>query len=405
MKIYLVGGAIRDKKLGLPVKERDWVVVGATPDSMIALGFKPVGRDFPVFLHPETKEEYALARTERKVSPGYQGFVFNTSLDVTLEEDLLRRDLTINAMAEDLEGNLIDPYGGLNDLNNRCLRHISDAFVEDPVRILRVARFIARYHQFHFKIADKTMALMKHMVDNGEVAHLVPERVWQELYQALQEAHPSYFFYTLRRCGADRVIFPEIDALFGVPADPKHHPEIDTGVHTMMVLEAAVKLTDSPRIRFAALLHDLGKAKTPKENWPKHPEHENRGVSLVAQFCDRLRAPKDYKALALLTAEYHGVCHKIQESDSETIVCCLEALDAFRREARFYEFLTACEADFKGRKGFENMDYLQKHFLLAAYQVSKSIDINTLRAQGLEGIALGNAIHQARVAAIALWRK
>jgi tRNA nucleotidyltransferase (CCA-adding enzyme) len=397
MKIYLVGGAVRDKLLGLPVKERDWVVVGASPEMLISFGFKPIGQDFPVFLHPETKEEYALARTERKVGVGYQGFVFNTSLSVTLEEDLMRRDLTINAIAEDETGQLIDPYHGLDDIRHRLLRHVSPAFSEDPVRVLRIARFVARYHHLKFKIADETLQLMEEMVKAGEVGHLVPERVWQELYKALEEEHPQYFFETLRRCGAQKVIFPEIDALFGVPANPEHHPEIDTGIHTMMVLEAASKLSDSPKIRFAALMHDVGKGLTPQALWPKHTGHEAAGVPLVETFCERLRVPKAFKELAQLVTRYHRDCHTILEATPEATINLLEKLDAYRREARFHEFLLACEADSKGRKGYESSEYPQKAYLLSAYAKTREVDVRRLLAEGYQGEPLKEAIHQARV--------
>lgn len=404
MKVYLVGGAVRDKLLGLPVTERDWVVVGSTPEEMITRGFKPVGKDFPVFLHPKTGEEYALARTERKSGRGYQGFVFNTSQDVTLEQDLIRRDMTINAMAETEDGQIIDPYGGLDDLKNRKLRHVSDAFVEDPVRVLRVARFVARFEKFNFKVADETMDLMRHMVANDEVSHLVPERVWQELHKALQETHPSQFFHVLRACGADKVIFPEIDNLFGVPNPEKHHPEIDTGVHTMMVLDAAAKLTDSPKIRLAALLHDLGKALTPESQWPKHIGHEAKGVPLVDEFCDRVKTPKDYKELAVLVAKYHLECHKCREFKNTTLVKFLERIDAYRRPDRFKEFIIACEADSKGRLGFEDSEYPQREFLLKAYELTKAIDVKPLMEEGLTGLKLANAIHAERVKRLDAWR-
>lgn len=404
MKVYLVGGAVRDKLLGLPVTEKDWVVVGSTPEQMIARGFRPVGKDFPVFLHPTTNEEYALARTERKHGRGYQGFVFNASPDVTLEQDLIRRDMTINAIAETADGELIDPYGGLDDLKNRKLRHVSDAFIEDPVRVLRVARFAARFEKFNFKVADTTMDLMRHMVINDEVSHLVPERVWQELYKALQETHPSQFFHILRACGADKVVFPEIDNLFGIPNPEKHHPEIDTGVHTMMVLDAAAQLTDSPKIRLAALLHDLGKAVTPKEQWPKHIGHEAKGVPLVNAFCDRIKTPKDYKELAVLVAKYHLECHKCQEFKNTTLVKFLERVDAYRRFDRFKEFLMACEADSKGRLGFEENEYPQREFLLEAYALTNNIDVKPLMEQGLKGLKLANAIHNERVQRLDAWR-
>jgi len=355
MKIYLVGGAVRDKLLGLPVKERDWVVVGATPEQMIALGYRPVGRDFPVFLHPKTNEEYALARTERKSGRGYQGFVFNTGRDVTLEQDLIRRDITINAIAETEAGEIIDPYGGQEDLKKRQLRHISDAFVEDPVRLLRVARFVAKFEKFNFKVADETMVLLRHMVDNGEVSHLVAERVWQELYKALQEAHPSQFFRVLKACGADKVIFPAID----------------DSLHAMKALDIAAQLSSSPKIRFATL------------------------YSLKTPFYDALKVPKDYKELAILVGKYHKLCHDVFDLKSEAVVNLLERVDAFRRESRFHEFLIACEADAKGKLNCD--EYPQSNYLLRAHQACKVITAKPFLAKGINGIELANAIHQARV--------
>ncbi len=399
MKVYLVGGAVRDKLLGLPVQDRDYVVVGATPEEMVARGFKPVGADFPVFLHPETGEEYALARTERKSGHGYKGFTVYAAPDVTLEEDLKRRDLTINAMAEDEEGQLIDPYGGAEDLRNGVLRHVSEAFAEDPVRILRVARFAARYAKWGFRVAHSTNALMRRMVDSGEVDHLVPERVWAELERALGEDTPSRFFTVLRGCGALARLFPEIDALFGVPQPQKHHPEVDTGVHAMLVLDAAARLSTDTRVRFAALMHDLGKGDTPPEDWPRHLGHEERGAELVRAFCQRLRAPNEYRDLAVIAARFHGHCHRIGELRAATVVDMLEAMDAFRKPQRVEQFILACEADFRGRTGHEDRPYPQGEQLRRAFAAAHGIDAASVAA-GASGPLVGSRIRQARISAV-----
>jgi tRNA nucleotidyltransferase (CCA-adding enzyme) len=400
LEIYLVGGAVRDKLLGLGVKDRDWVVVGATPDDMTARGFRPVGKDFPVFLHPDTNEEYALARTERKVAPGYKGFVFNTSPEVTLEQDLARRDLTINAMAETPDGGLVDPFGGADDLRAGILRHVSEAFAEDPVRILRVARFAARYTRWGFRVAHGTNKLMKRMVENGEVDALVPERVWAELQRALEEPRPSRFFHVLRRCGALARVFPEIDALYGIPQPEKHHPEIDTGVHAMLVLDAAAQLTPDPQVRFAALMHDIGKGGTPEEEWPRHIDHEARGVDILLEFCRRLRVPNDYRDLAVLACRYHGHCHRADELAPSTLLGTLEALDAFRKPARLEQFLLACMADARGRSGHENAPYPQADTFRHAFGAANDVDAAAIAARGLSGEAMRNALHEARVGAI-----
>lgn len=400
MQTYLVGGAVRDALLGRPVKERDYVVVGATPEEMQALGFRPVGKDFPVFLHPETKEEYALARTERKTAPGYHGFVFHAAPDVTLEEDLRRRDLTVNAMAEDETGRIIDYFGGRNDLDARLLRHVSPAFAEDPVRILRTARFAARYAPLGFRVAEETMQLMRQMVTAGEVDALVPERVWQELARALAEDAPQVFFRVLRDCGALARLFPAVDALFGVPQNPDMHPEIDTGVHTLMVLEQCARLTPDPAIRFAALTHDLGKGSTPREQWPSHKGHEARSVQLVEDLCDRYRAPREYRDLAVITAQWHGHVHRAEEIGAGEIVEVLERTDAFRRPERFEKFLIACHADSRGRTGFEDSPYPQAERMRRALAAARAIDPALLVAQGLRGEALGEAIHAARIRAV-----
>lgn len=397
MKIYLVGGAVRDKLLGYPHHERDWVVVGARPNELEAKGFVPVGKDFPVFLHPETKEEYALARTERKTGSGYSGFQFHSAPDVTLEEDLRRRDLTINAMAEDEHGQLVDPYGGREDLRRKLLRHVSPAFVEDPVRVLRVARFAARYHHLGFRIAPETLALMKELVQNGEVDHLVAERIWKETERALLERSPHIFITSLRECGALGRIMPELDALFGVPQPPEHHPEIDTGEHCLLVLQQAAALSESASVRFAALVHDLGKGITPPSQWPRHIGHEKRGLPLLNQLCERLAVPKEHRELARLATEFHTHCHRAQELKPSTVLKLLKSTDAFRRPERFEEFLLCCEADARGRTGFENRPYPQADYLRAALAACLSIDNRDIAAQGVTGKAFGRALDQERL--------
>jgi len=404
MQIYLVGGAVRDKLLGVPLTDRDYVVVGATPDQMAAHGFKPVGADFPVFLHPQTKEEYALARTERKRGHGYKGFTVYAAPDVTLEDDLKRRDLTINAMAESADGKLIDPFGGAADLRAGVLRHVSPAFAEDPVRVLRVARFAARYAARGFRVADETLALMRSMVASGEVDHLVPERVWAELERALGEDRPARFFDVLGACGARPRLFPEIDALYGVPQPPEHHPEIDTGVHTMLVLEQAALLSRDARVRFAALVHDLGKGATPRAQWPRHIGHEQRGATLVENLCRRLRVPNEYRDLALLVTRYHAHCHRAHELRPATLLDTLEALDAFRRPERLALFVLACEADARGRTGREREPYPQADIFRRAHAAAQAVDTAALAADsaaaGIEGAAVGERIRARRIAAI-----
>lgn len=400
MEIYLVGGAVRDKLLGLEPLERDWVVVGATPEEMRARGFRQVGKDFPVFLHPETQEEYALARTERKTGPGYKGFEVHAAPDVTLEDDLRRRDLTINAMAEAPDGTLIDPFGGQEDLRLGVLRHVSPAFAEDPVRILRVARFAARYARWGFRVAHSTNKLMQRMVEAGEVDALVSERVWAELVRALGEERPSRFFEVLRGCGALARIFPEIDRLFGVPQPEKHHPEVDTGVHAMKVVDMAARLTPDTRVRFAALTHDLGKGETPAEEWPRHIGHEARGVELVQRLCERLRAPTEYRDLAVLTARYHGLCHKVFELRPATVLDTLEASDAFRRPERFAQFLLACEADARGRTGYEERPYPQAEVWRIALQAAAAVSTQPLVEQGLRGEEIARALRSRRLEAV-----
>lgn len=401
MQCYIVGGAVRDELLGLPVKDKDWVVVGATPEQMLAQGFKPVGKDFPVFLHPDTHEEYALARTERKTAPGYHGFSVHAAPDVTLEDDLRRRDLTINAMARSATGELIDPYGGAADLRACCLRHVSPAFAEDPVRILRLARFAARYALLGFTIAADTMALSRQIVQRGEVDALVPERVWAETVKALAEAGPRRYIEVLRECGALARILPELDVLFGVPQPEQHHPEIDTGLHVLMALDQACLLTDETIVRFAVLMHDLGKGLTDPALWPKHHEHETRGVALVRQVCQRLRVPREYRELAILTTEFHTHCHRALELRPGTLVKLLERLDAFRRPKRFEQFLLACEADARGRLHLEQRDYPQSAHLRRVLQAAQNIDMRALAARELSGPAMADAVRQARAQVIA----
>lgn len=397
MKVYQVGGAVRDRLLGHPVKDRDWVVVNATPEQMRRLGYLQVGKDFPVFLHPETKEEYALARTERKTGPGYKGFVFHASAEVTLEEDLRRRDLTINAMALTGDGLLIDPFGGEADLKRGVLRHVSPAFVEDPVRLLRVARFAAR---LGFRIAEETARLMGDMVTGGEVDALVPERVWGELRGALSTDRPARFFQVLRECGALARLFPELDALFGVPQSPKSHPEVDTGVHVMMVLEQAARLSPDPRVRFAALTHDLGKGLTPPDQWPSHKGHEERGVDLVKNLCRRYRVPREYRELAVTTARYHGACHSALDLRPEGLFELLISVDALRRPSRFERFLLACEADFRGRPGYEEKPFPQSALCRAARQAAAAVDTGALCRQGLKDAAMAERVRALRIRAV-----
>ena len=387
MKVFEVGGSIRDALLGLQNQDRDYVVIGATPEQMITLGYKPVGADFPVFLHPDTHAEYALARTERKTAPGYQGFVFHTSPDVTLEEDLARRDFTINAIARDTDGTLIDPYNGVADLNARVLRHVGNAFVEDPLRVLRGARFAARFAALGFQIAPETKALMQTMVQSGELDHLVAERVWQELSRGLMEPVPSKMFEVLRDCGALPRLLPEIDRLFGVPQTAKSHPEIDTGVHVMMVLDYAASKNHPLPIRFAALCLDLGKGITPQKSWPHHPGHEKSGVQLLDGMCDRLRIPTDCRDLARMAARWHGDAHAALQLRAEQLLALMDATDALRRPERFHDFVEACVCDHHGRLGFANAPYPQKEFLLAALSTLQTIDFSAVAKANATDIA------------------
>jgi tRNA nucleotidyltransferase (CCA-adding enzyme) len=402
MRIYLVGGAVRDKLLGLDVADRDYVVVGATVEQMRAQGYRPVGKDFPVFLHPSTQEEYALARTERKTGRGYHGFAFQADPSVTLEQDLERRDLTINAMALGESGEIVDPFGGQRDLAERVLRHVSPAFVEDPVRVLRVARFAARYAPLGFRIADETLALMRSMVDAGEVDHLVAERVWAETRKALAEPKPSAFIAALRACGALRVIFPEVDALYGVPQRAEFHPEVDTGVHVELVLDMAAQLAPGDDlVGWCALMHDLGKALTPKDELPRHLRHEHNGIAPVRAVCERLKVPAEYATLAELVCRLHLDAHRALELRPATVLELLEKLDSFRRPERLPRFLLACEADKRGRLGLSDAPYPQADFLRAAHAAASAIDAAPFVAQGIAGPKIGEAIRAARVRAIA----
>ena len=402
MRSYIVGGAVRDRLLGLPVQDRDWVVVGATPEALKREGYLPVGADFPVFLHPDTREEYALARTERKTAPGYHGFAFHASPEVTLEDDLRRRDLTINAMAEDADGTLVDPWGGRRDLDARLLRHVSPAFAEDPVRILRVARFAARFADF--TVAPETEALMGAMVEAGEVDALVPERVWREVSRGLMERAPSRMFAVLRACGALARVLPEVERLFGVPQRADYHPEVDTGVHLMMVLDMAARLDASLAVRYACLGHDLGKGTTPADVLPRHVGHEERSVKLVRRMSERLRVDNGCRALAEVTAREHGNVHRSGEFGAAAIVRLLERCDALRRPDRFAELLLACECDARGRLGLADQPYPQRPRLIEALRLVEATDATAVAenagSRGLAGPAIGEAIHAARVDAV-----
>jgi tRNA nucleotidyltransferase (CCA-adding enzyme) len=399
MRAFRVGGAVRDALLGLPVHDTDWVVVGATPETMIDAGYLPVGKDFPVFLHPATREEYALARTERKTGRGYHGFAFHAAPDVTLEEDLARRDLTINAIAQAEDGSLIDPFGGQQDLRRKVLRHVTGAFREDPVRILRVARFAARFHAF--EVAPQTLELMRAMVAEGEVDHLVPERVWQELARGLVEERPSRMFELLRECGALARILPEVDCLWGVPQRADYHPEVDTGVHNMMVIDMSARLAAPLPVRFACLTHDLGKGNTPGHVLPRHHGHEQRGVELLQALSARLRVPNECRELAEVVAREHGHIHRSLDIGAAAVVRLLERCDALRKPQRFEQILLACECDARGRGGLQEQPYPQRPRLLAALAGALSVDTATIaaqaREQGLAGEAIGERIHHARV--------
>ena len=403
MRSYVVGGAVRDELLGRPVTDRDHVVVGATPQEMLELGFRPVGKDFPVFLHPDTHEEYALARTERKTAPGYHGFVFHTSPDVTLEDDLVRRDLTINAMARAEDGSIVDPYNGQADLEERIFRHVSSAFAEDPVRILRLARFAARFPDF--RVHESTLALMRSMVEGGEVDALVPERIWQELSRGLMEERPSRMFAVLRDCGALARILPELDVLWGVPQPPLHHPEVDTGVHIMLVIDYAASQNHPLEVRFAALVHDLGKGVSPSESWPAHHGHEFEGMKLVTAVCKRLKVPNECRDLAQMTAREHGNVSRALELRANTIVTLFERCDAFRKPERFAQMLLASECDARGR-GHEGhpmrlQDYPQRPYLLRALDAARAVNAGEVAARYAEKRdKIPEAVHAARVSAV-----
>ena len=404
MQIYKVGGAVRDRLLHRHISEIDWVVVGASAEQMLELGYRPVGADFPVFLHPHTGEEYALARTERKSGRGYGGFTFFASPDVTLEEDLIRRDLTVNAMAEDAEGTLIDPYGGQHDLDARLLRHVSPAFAEDPMRVLRVARFAARYAPLGFTVANETMALMRELSESGELSALTPERSWKEISRALMEPRPDVFIQVLRDCGALQVLLPEVDCLFGVPQPPAHHPEIDTGVHVLSVLRQCAEHQQPLTVRWACLLHDVGKGLTPETEWPRHIAHEYKGVKLIRAINQRCRAPKDCQELALQVGEFHTHGHRALELKAATLLKLLQGFDVFRRPQRFEEFIAACEMDARGRLGLEQRTYPQADYLRGAMQAARAVIAQPLLARGLKGAELGQALDQERLHALQAYR-
>jgi len=401
MKIYRVGGAVRDKLLNYPSDENDWVVVGATPQKMVDLNYVPVGSDFPVFIQPETGEEYALARTERKSGHGYQGFTFHADENISLEEDLVRRDLTINAMAENQDGSLIDPYGGQRDLSDKLLRHVSDAFTEDPLRVLRVARFAARYHHLGFTIAPETVDLMTSITASGELDYLVAERVWKETERALGERSPDIYIQTLRDCGALKALFPEVDCLFGVAQRADFHPEVDTGIHILMALQQSVKLSDNSAIRFAVLVHDLGKGITPEHILPSHSGHEARGVTLVESLCDRLKVPNHFRQLAVAVTEYHLMCHKAQALEPESILELLKGIGALKSSDKLEDFILCCEADARGRTGFEDRAYPSADYLRAALSKATDISIADLVKSGIEGAEIGRQLSLRRIACIA----
>lgn len=405
MKTYLVGGAVRDQLLGLPTHEYDWVVVGATPQEMLTQGYQQVGKDFPVFLHPETHDEHALARTERKSGSGYTGFICHADPEVTLEQDLLRRDLTINAIAQDSDGSLIDPYHGRRDLELRILRHVSPAFSEDPLRVLRIARFAARFHLLGFTIAPETQALMKQIVNSGEIAHLTAERVWKETEKALSTQSPQVFFQVLRDCGALAVLFPEIDNLFGVPAPEKWHPEIDTGVHVLMVLEVAAQLSDDVDIRFSALLHDVGKGLTPKEEWPHHHGHGLAGVRLVENICQRFKIPTSTRELARLVSEFHDQIHTIYKLRASTLLNLFNTIDVWRKPSRLEQMALVSEADYRGRAGWQNRAYPQADYLKQAYAVANSVSVKDIVDAGYTGAEIKNQLNQRRTSALAQWKE
>lgn len=400
MKTYLVGGAVRDSLLNLPVNDRDWLIVGSEPQQMLNAGFIAVGKEFPVFLHPETQEEYALARTEKKTGAGYKGFECYFAKEVTLEEDLQRRDLTINALAQDENGLIIDPYGGLDDLKNRQLRHVSESFIEDPLRVLRVARFAAKLHHLGFHVADETMALMRKLSLSGELAHLTAERIWQEWLKSLATPSPHIFLQVLYDCCALEVVLPELNALFGVPQSAKWHPEIDTGVHTLMVSQQAALISKQSTIRFAAQLHDLGKGVTPKEQWPSHKQHEEKGLPLIQQLCERIKVPNEFRELALAVCAQHGHIHRIAELGSDAILTILDQLDVWRKPQRLNDVLLCCEADHRGRLGFTDHPYPQKALLLQAYQAALQVNVQAVIEDGFKARAIKEELNKRRILAI-----
>ncbi len=400
LKIYQVGGAVRDQLLNYPIKDRDYLVTGATPEEMLAAGYQQVGKSFPVFLHPESKDEYALARTEKKQGQGYTGFSVDFSPTITLEQDLERRDLTINAMAMDENGQLHDPFNGQRDFELKLLRHVSDAFIEDPLRVLRVAKFAARYHHLGFDVASETMTLMQKIVESGEIQHLVQERIWQETESALTTQNPQVYFEVLRECGALAVVLPELNALWGVPNPAKWHPEIDSGIHTMMVLQQAAKLSNDTVVRWAALCHDFGKGVTPESEWPHHHGHEKKGLKLIKAACNRLKVPNEHRDLALIVSEYHTHCHKAFELKAATVVKVFDKTDAWRKPERFAQFLDCCRADLRGRTGFEKEEYPQADYFAEALAVASAIPVQDIIAEGFSGPAIRDQLTKRRIYAI-----
>lgn len=400
MQVYLVGGAVRDHLLGIDSYDNDWVVVGTTPEIMLSQGYTAVGKDFPVFLHPKSKEEHALARTERKSGAGYTGFECFFDQSVTLEEDLIRRDLTINAMAMDNDGNLYDPYGGQQDLQAKVLRHVSEAFVEDPLRVLRVARFAAKLAHLGFSVAEETIQLMREIAESGELSTLTPERVWQEWHKSLSTSRPDVFLSVLRESGALAIVLPEIDALFGVPQPERWHPEIDTGIHTLMVAEQAARLSDSLPVRFAAQVHDLGKGVTPESEWPSHKMHCHTGLKLIKKLCERVRVPNDFRDLALMVCEQHSNIHRAAELKPQTIIKILNKFDVWRKSERLQDILICCQADHAGRKGLEDQPYLQAELFMQAYQAAASVDVQAIIKDGFKGPAIRDEQEKRRVEAV-----
>ncbi|MZI92518.1 multifunctional CCA addition/repair protein [Vibrio sp. CAIM 722] len=405
MQVYLVGGAVRDQLLNIPVHDNDWVVVGSTPEDMLNAGYQSVGKDFPVFLHPKTKEEYALARTEKKTSVGYTGFDCYFAKDVTIEDDLMRRDLTINAIAQDPQGNLIDPYHGADDIKNRKLRHVSTAFTEDPLRVLRVARFAAKLHHLGFTVADETLNLMRHIAQSGELNHLTPERVWQEWHKSLTTPTPHKFLEILQNCGALEVVLPELAVLFGVPQPEKWHPEIDTGIHTLMVAEQAAQLTPSPIVRFAAQVHDLGKGVTPKEEWPSHKLHCHTGVKIVKALCERVRVPNEFRDLAVDVCEQHTNIHNALQLKPATLVKIFNKLKLWRQPQRLEQLLLCCAADHKGRLGFEQLDYAVAEYVTEAFNVAAQINAQDVIKDGFNGKEISEEQNRRRVRAVAQFKQ